>query len=694
MAGLADSWDYFLKIHDRLGPDGLGTAVTGIAHLDGDAYQDNAAFWVGGFPTIGVGRPSKRWPAATLQVLGHEFAHGVDAYTAGFLAGRCEAAALDEGSADFFGTMVDAWVLNGRRETIGDDGADWRASLRSNEAGQEGDFVLLRDFTKPSMAGRGAPDAWQPGIGDLDPHEASGPLNRALNFLSVGASAKKDQAAYSPLLPGGMEGLGNDRTAAIWYRALTTYLGPASGYADAREAALLAAGDLYGHEAQEVEAVAKAFHAINVGPATVPDRPRAKVKATATLHKGVLTFTTESQATLESVLYYVDGICLAAANNAPFALSFDPSLRLSRGHHVQVAKAYASYGPAGASAGVPFTLDLPSEQPLSDPSFEGNGAGWFMANPRAGICRGTESDPARHGYRYAVLGPKGARYLAQRVAIPRGSAHVALSFHVRNLAHLLPSPSSGESTEKARTWKRGLDVSVVMPDGRTVAVGALSDLDPDKGWIQHEIDLADFAGYQATVVFKPLLEDGDPGMVGLDDVTLVVAPKKRVKVVPEHTHLSWWEGDTTPVQLRARAVGAVDPAVTWTALDGEVDAEGRYRPPGEPGDYLVVAHSRTFKKAFAIVDIKVKPLLTLEPAVATIEPGGQVALSLVAGPEARPVPHLSGGPDPGSCQLDPKHGRILYHAPRTPGRYQLEVDDAITGVGASCALTVQARTSP
>jgi hypothetical protein len=68
-----------------------------------------------------------------------------------------------------------------------------------------------------------------------------------------------------------MSGIGLPKTAAIAYKALTDYYTDETGYDQAREACIQAAGDLYGLLSPEAAAVAKAFAAINVG--TAPGQP-------------------------------------------------------------------------------------------------------------------------------------------------------------------------------------------------------------------------------------------------------------------------------------------------------------------------------------------------------------------------------------------------------------------------------------
>ena len=61
-----------------------------------------------------------------------------------------------------------------------------------------------------------------------------------------------------------MAGIGHDKVAKIWYRALTTYFTTGTTYAQARTGTLSAATDLYGANSQERAAVAAAWSAVSV----------------------------------------------------------------------------------------------------------------------------------------------------------------------------------------------------------------------------------------------------------------------------------------------------------------------------------------------------------------------------------------------------------------------------------------------
>jgi Zn-dependent metalloprotease len=287
--GMMTTWDFYKNVFNRLSVDGLGTGLCSVVHeptydtlADGStviARYENA-MWITdlGMMFYGDGgysadNPGGMFEMTELDITGHEITHGVSAYTAGF-DGAGEAAGLNEGTSDILGTMVEAYATRakGADASIPPTGADWLIGAKA------GNGIPLRLMTKPSLDGVSA-DAWYSGIGFLDSHFSLGPLDRFFYFLSQGASADPKADTYSPYLPGGMAGIGNDPAARIWYKALTEHLSHDSGYQDgfnpdgslhaegARTAALKAAEDLYGAGSAEVIAVEDAFAAVNVGVA-------------------------------------------------------------------------------------------------------------------------------------------------------------------------------------------------------------------------------------------------------------------------------------------------------------------------------------------------------------------------------------------------------------------------------------------
>ena len=90
---------------------------------------------------------------------------------------------------------------------------------------------------KPSKDGA-SQDCWSTSLGSLDPHYSSGSANHLFYLASEGTGAKTiNGVTYnSPTCNGStVTGIGRDKAAKIWYRALSTYLTSSSNYAAARE---------------------------------------------------------------------------------------------------------------------------------------------------------------------------------------------------------------------------------------------------------------------------------------------------------------------------------------------------------------------------------------------------------------------------------------------------------------------------
>src|SRR5205814_1364754 len=181
----------------------------------------------------------------------------------------------NEGNSDMFGKMVQAYADGGATGAhIADFAADglvaWEIGHKSGLNGG------LRFMYKPSLDGISA-DEWFDGIDDLNVHFSSGPPNRFFYFLAMGASNSPDSVRYSRYLPGGMTGLGNDRAAHIWYKALTEHLPSDADFLAARAASIKAAQELYGAGSAEETAVMNAWAAVNVGQAP-GEAPRVRLR--------------------------------------------------------------------------------------------------------------------------------------------------------------------------------------------------------------------------------------------------------------------------------------------------------------------------------------------------------------------------------------------------------------------------------
>ncbi|MFI6157611.1 M4 family metallopeptidase [Kitasatospora sp. NPDC051170] len=252
--GAAATWDFYKKTFNRNGIKNNGVGATSRVHY-GSNYVN--AFWSDTCFCMSYGDGSgNTHPLTEIDVAGHEMTHGVTSATAG-LNYSGESGGLNEATSDIFGTMV-----------------EFSANLPTNPPNYwigelinlNGDGTPLRYMDKPSKDG-GSADSWYSGVGNLDVHYSSGVANHFFYLLSEGSGAKTVNGfSYnSPTSNGSsVTGIGRDKAAQIWYRALTVYFTSTTNYAGARTGTLKAASDLYGAGSAEYAAVAAAWSGVNV----------------------------------------------------------------------------------------------------------------------------------------------------------------------------------------------------------------------------------------------------------------------------------------------------------------------------------------------------------------------------------------------------------------------------------------------
>jgi Zn-dependent metalloprotease len=276
--GLSTTWDFYKNVFQRDGIDDQGTSPFAVVHaFIGNGLMLDNAFWSpmmfgmifgeGSYP----GYPNGFMTALTeIDITGHELTHGVTEYSAGLIYDQ-QSGGLNEATSDMMGKMVQAYADGGATgATIPDfpagDLDKWKIGHASAAPGVD----ALRFMYKPSLDGIST-DCWYDGVDLLDVHLSSGAPNRFYYFLCMGASANAASVSYSPFLPAGMSGLGNDKAARIWYKTLTEYLSSDADFDGARTASIAAAQELFGAGSPEETAVMKAWAAVNVGSA--PGQP-------------------------------------------------------------------------------------------------------------------------------------------------------------------------------------------------------------------------------------------------------------------------------------------------------------------------------------------------------------------------------------------------------------------------------------
>ena len=222
-AFVALTYDYFAHVHRRQGWEDKGKGIHATVHYGRDF--DNA-FFNGRELVFGDGDGLNFSPlSAALDVVAHEYSHGITANTAR-LGHEGESGALNEAISDIFACFV-AYGRGSRR--------DWQVGETIYHP--QGHPMPLRDIGEPYATNHPA---------RMDQYvvtdEDQGGVHRNSTIVS--------HAAYLMTEGGGrIGGIGVPAAERIWYRALTRYLTSQSSFADAADATILAARDFgEGHE--------------------------------------------------------------------------------------------------------------------------------------------------------------------------------------------------------------------------------------------------------------------------------------------------------------------------------------------------------------------------------------------------------------------------------------------------------------
>jgi Zn-dependent metalloprotease len=238
------TYDYFYNEHDLNGFNNGGAPMIAYVHYGENVFN---AFWNGVSMNFGDGYVD---PLISIDVVAHEFAHGVTSVAAGLIY-ESEYGALNESFSDIFGNAVEFY-------SVEDTLSSWKVGMNTFQ---------LRNMADPNQYGD--PDTYE-GNNWVDPfdfdfdnggvHINSGIQNYWFYLLSEGGSGVNDNGDYYEV-----EGLGIDSAAQIAFRNLAVYLGNTSEYIDAYELSVQSAADLYGECSEAVRQTIKAWYAVGIG---------------------------------------------------------------------------------------------------------------------------------------------------------------------------------------------------------------------------------------------------------------------------------------------------------------------------------------------------------------------------------------------------------------------------------------------
>jgi Zn-dependent metalloprotease len=245
MFAVQHEWDMLRSWLGRNGIDNTGRGFPIFVGLN----QANA-FWNGSSGTFGHSSDNQR-QAVSMDVVGHEFGHGVFQFTPGGSGGGGnEKGGLNESTGDIFGTLTEAFTNNAV------DRPDFTIGEGVNLVGNG----PIRFMYNPSL--RNHPNCFSSAIPNTEVHAAAGPQNHWFYLLSQGSNPAGGPA--SPTCNNStVTGIGAQKAGQIFYNGLLRKVS-AWTHARARVATLQAARALFPNSCTEFNATRAAWNAVSV----------------------------------------------------------------------------------------------------------------------------------------------------------------------------------------------------------------------------------------------------------------------------------------------------------------------------------------------------------------------------------------------------------------------------------------------
>lgn len=260
--GATQVYDYWKKVHNRNSYDDNGALLQSFVNYGIDF---NNAFWNGSLMLYGDGSGIMNGgfdPLTSLDVCAHEIGHAICQYTSA-LVYQQESGAMNEGFSDIWAETIEHIVAPNKPK--------W-------QIGAEIGRVPLRSMSNPKLYNH--PDTYNgnnwiyAGNGcnlnydKCGVHINSGVLNKWYYLLADGGRGTNDMSVSYIVA-----GIGLTKAAQIAYMTELS-LAPNDDYAKCRNTSISVATTLYGTCSPEVEAVTRAWNAVNVGTAFLPCGPQ------------------------------------------------------------------------------------------------------------------------------------------------------------------------------------------------------------------------------------------------------------------------------------------------------------------------------------------------------------------------------------------------------------------------------------
>lgn len=253
-AFLGLAYDYYYIVHGRNGIDNNNMDI--IANVNNTDLEDNAA-WFNNQIWFFVPGADNHQTAAALDIVAHEYSHGITTYTSD-LTYRFESGALNESFSDIMGTAVEHhWQPEGN----GFLKADWYINEDANPSFST---TGCRDLADPNSNWQSplGPDPchlWQQHFVPFDVDNGGVHLNSTIYAHAYYLLAQGGTNSVSGLT---VSGIGLDKATKIFYRAWTYYMIPISDFLYAANALTQSADDLYGSSSNELAQTIRSMEAI------------------------------------------------------------------------------------------------------------------------------------------------------------------------------------------------------------------------------------------------------------------------------------------------------------------------------------------------------------------------------------------------------------------------------------------------
>jgi len=252
--GAGATYDLYWQIFQRDSIDGAGMALVSTVH-----YQkgyDNA-FWNGSQMVYGDGDedlpPAQqlfRRFTASIDVIGHELAHGVTQFTGG-LNYQEQSGALNESFSDVFGILV-------KQRQLAQQASD-------------ADWIIGKELFSPNVRGQGLRSMKAPGTAYDDPLLGKDPQPGHMDqYVKTTAdnggvhinSGIPNRAFYLAAVELG--GFAWQKAGQIWYVTLRDKIRATTNFQGAADLTYASAGQLYGQGSLEQQAVRKGWAGVGI----------------------------------------------------------------------------------------------------------------------------------------------------------------------------------------------------------------------------------------------------------------------------------------------------------------------------------------------------------------------------------------------------------------------------------------------